>query len=113
MTPTSSETNAYSTLTDFLKFILDDDLDLASQVRVHPLITQYHATNTTQREMLDHIKQGLYELNAIPRPVPVYDSVAERRRASGAGRVSIGAREIRERASRIVALTNAVVQRIS
>ena len=42
LAPTSLETNAYSTLTDFLEFILADDLDLASHVKVHPLICVEH-----------------------------------------------------------------------
>jgi cellulose biosynthesis protein BcsQ len=111
--PTSLETNAYSTLTDFLKFILADDLDLASQVRVHPLITQYHATNTTQREMLHHIKQGLYELNAIPRPVPYATALQNAAAHPGPGAF----RSVREKYGNalpdLVAMTKAVAERIS
>ena len=43
--PTILDANSFSTLTDFLKFILADDLDLSATVQVHPLITQYHASN--------------------------------------------------------------------
>lgn len=113
LTPTSLETNAYSTLTDFLKFILDDDLDLASQVRVHPLITQYHATNTTQREMLHHIKQGLYELNAIPRPVPYTTALQNAAAHPGPGAFRSAREKYGNALPDLVALTNTVVQRIS
>lgn len=111
--PTSLETNAYSTLTDFLKFILADDLDLASHVRVHPLITQYHATNTTQREMLHHIKQGLYELKAIPRPVPYATALQNAATHPGPGAF----RSVREKYGNalpdLLAITKAVAERIS
>jgi cellulose biosynthesis protein BcsQ len=113
LTPTSLETNAYSTLTDFLKVILDDDLDLASQVRVHPLITQYHATNTTQREMLHHIKQGLYELNAIPRPVPYTTALQNAAAHPGPGAFRSAREKYGNALPDLVALTNTVVQRIS
>lgn len=70
LVPTNLEENSYTTLLDFFRFILTDDLKLSEQVNVHPLITMYHATNPLQRQMLDHINSGAYQLNAIPRPVP-------------------------------------------
>jgi len=113
LVPTSLEANAYSTLIDFLKFILADDLNLASRVRVHPLITQYHATNTTQREMLHHIKQGLYELKAIPRPVPYATALQNAATHPGPGAF----RSVREKYGNalpdLVAMTKAVAERIS
>ena len=110
--PTSLETNAYSTLTDFLEFILADDLDLASHVRVHPLITQYHASNTTQREMLDHIKQGLYHLNAIPRPVPYSTALQNAASHPGLGSFRSAQEKYGYALPDVIALTKAVAQRI-
>ena len=112
LAPTSFETNAYSTLTDFLEFILADDLDLASHVRVHPLITQYHASNTTQREMLDHIKQGLYHLNAIPRPVPYSAALQNAASHPGLGSFRSAQEKYGYALPDVIALTKAVAQRI-
>lgn len=111
--PTSLETNAYSTLTDFLRFILADDLGLASRVRVHPLITQYHATNTTQREMLHHIRQGLYELNAIPRPVPYSTALQNAATHPGAGNFRSAREKYGNALPDLVAVTKAVAERLS
>jgi cellulose biosynthesis protein BcsQ len=111
--PTSLETNAYSTLTDFLKFILADDLDLASRVRVHPLITQYHATNTMQREMLHHIREGLYALNAIPRPVPYATALQYAATHPGPGAFRNAREKYGNSLPDLVAMTKAVAERIS
>ena len=111
--PTSLETNAYSTLTDFLRFILADDLGLASRVRVHPLITQYQATNTTQREMLHHIRQGLYELNAIPRPVPYSTALQNAATHPGAGNFRSAREKYGNALPDLVAVTKAVAERLS
>ncbi len=113
LAPTSLETNAYSTLTDFLKFILADDLDLASQVKVHPLITQYHATNTLQREMLHHIKEGLYQLNAISRPIPYTSALQNAAVHPGPGAFRSAREKYGSALPEVVALTKAVVERIS
>ncbi|RUP09422.1 ParA family protein [Hyphomicrobium sp.] len=111
--PTSLETNAYSTLTDFLKFILADDLDLASQVKVHPLITQYQSTNTVQREMLQHIKQGLHHLNAIARPVPYTSALQNAATHPGLGVFRSAREKYGSALPEVIALTKAVVERIS
>lgn len=68
--PTNLEENSYTTLLDFFRFILTDDLKLSDRIHVHPLITMYHATNPLQRQMLDHINADAYNLNAIARPIP-------------------------------------------
>lgn len=68
--PTSLEENSYTTLADFFRFILDDDLGLYAQVHIHPLITMFHANNPVQRQMLDHLNGGAYDLKVIPRPIP-------------------------------------------
>ncbi|HET6388712.1 ParA family protein [Hyphomicrobium sp.] len=113
LTPTSLETNAYSTLTDFLKFILADDLNLASQVKVHPLITQYQATNTLQREMLNHIKQGLHQLNAISRPVPYTSALQNAATHPGLGVYRSARDKYGSALPEVLALTKAVVERLS
>ncbi len=68
--PTNLEDNSYTTHSDFLRFILTDDLGLSTQVTLHPLITMYHATNPLQKQMLDQLNVGVYNLNAIRRPIP-------------------------------------------
>jgi cellulose biosynthesis protein BcsQ len=111
--PTSLETNAYSTLTDFLKFILADDLDLASQVKVHPLITQYQSTNSIQREMLHHIKEGLVDLNAIPRPIPYTAALQSAAAHPGLGELRTARQKYGNALPEVVALSKAVADRIS
>ena len=113
LAPTSLEANSYSTLTDFLEFILADDLDLASQVKVHPLITQYHASNTVQRQMLDHIKQGLKQLNAIPRPITYATALQNAACHPGQGSFRSAREKYGNSLADVLALTQAVAQRIS
>jgi chromosome partitioning protein len=111
--PTSLETNAYSTLTDFLKFILADDLDLAARIRVHPLITQYQSTNSIQREMLHHIKDGLAHLNAISRPIPYTAALQNAAAHPGMGTVRTAKQKYGNALQEVVALAKALVERIS
>ncbi len=111
--PTSLETNAYSTLTDFLRFILADDLDLASHVKVHPLITQYQSTNSIQREMLQHIKEGLVHLNAFQRPVPYTAALQNAAAHPGLGATRTARQKYGNALPEVVALSKAVVERIS
>lgn len=111
--PTSLETNAYSTLTDFLRFILTDDLDLAAQVKVHPLITQYQATNSIQREMLQHIKEGLAHLNAISRPIPYTAALQNAAAHPGIGNIRTARQKYGNALPEVVALSKAFVERIS
>jgi cellulose biosynthesis protein BcsQ len=113
LAPTSLEANSYSTLTDFLEFILADDLDLASQVKVHPLITQYHASNTAQRQMLDHINQGLYHLNAIPRPIPYATALQNAASHPGPGSFRSAREKYGNSLADVLALAQALAQRIS
>lgn len=113
LAPTSLETNAYSTLTDFLKFILADDLDLASHVMVHPLITQYQSTNSIQREMLHHIKEGLAHLNAISRPIPYTAALQNAAAHPGVGSVRTARQKYGNAMADVVGLAKAVVERIS
>lgn len=68
--PTNLEQNSYTTLGDFWRLILEDDLGLGEGIRVHILISMFQAMNPLQRQMLDHIRAGSYELNAIDRPIP-------------------------------------------
>lgn len=113
LAPTSLETNAYSTLTDFLRFILADDLDLASQVKVHPLITQYQSTNSIQREMLHHIKEGLAHLNAIARPVPYSAALQNAAAHPGIGSMRTAQQKYGNALQEVLALSKAVAERIS
>jgi chromosome partitioning protein len=113
LAPTSLETNAYATLTDFLRFILADDLDLAAHVKVHPLITQYQSTNSIQREMLQHIKQGLAHLNAIARPVPYTSALQNAAAHPGLGSLRSAQQKYGNALNEVVALSKAVAQRIS
>jgi chromosome partitioning protein len=113
LAPTSLETNAYSTLTDFLKFILADDLDLASHVMVHPLITQYQSTNSLQMEMLHHIKEGLAHLNAISRPIPYTAALQNAAAHPGVGAVRTARQKYGNAMGDVVGLAKAVVERIS
>lgn len=110
--PTSLEENSYSTLNDFLRFILADDLGLSAQLTVHPVITQYHAQNTVQRQMLDHISAGVYALKAIPRPIPYTTALQVAAAHPGKGCF----RSVREKygnaAIEIFALADAVAQRV-
>lgn len=112
LTPTSLEENSYSTLRDFIKFMLADDLGLAEQVEVHPMITQFHASNPIQRQMLDHLNSGVYALNAIPRPIPYATALQAAARHPGLGAF----RSMREKYGStlpdVVALSEAVAKRI-
>jgi cellulose biosynthesis protein BcsQ len=113
LTPTNLETNSYSTLVGFLQFILDDDLDLASQVKVHPLITQYHASNTLQRQMLDHIQQGHSGLNAIGRPIAYATALQGAASHPGAGSFRTAREKYGNSLADVLGLAQAVAQRIS
>lgn len=85
LVPTNLEENSYTTLLDFFRFILTDDLKLSEQVQVHPLITMYHAGNPLQRQMLDHINSRTYSLNAIPRPIPYATAIQVAQMHAGPG----------------------------
>jgi len=113
LAPTSLEANSYSTLTDFLEFILADDLGLASQVKVHPLITQYHASNTVQRQMLDHIKQGLSQLNAILRPITYATALQNAACHPGQGSFRSAREKYGHSLADVLALAEAAAQRLS
>lgn len=113
LTPTSLEANSYNTLVGFLQFILDDDLDLASQVKVHPLITQYHPSNTLQRQMLDHIQQGYYGLNAIGRPISYATALQGAASHPGAGSFRTAREKYGNSLADVLGLAHAVAQRIS
>lgn len=67
--PTNLEENSYTTLLDFFRYILTDDLRMSERLQAHLLVTMYHATNPLQRQMLDHISSEAYHLNALPRAI--------------------------------------------
>lgn len=83
--PTNLEQNSYSTLGDFVRLILEDDLGLAETTRVHILVAMYQAINPVQRQMLDHIRAGSYEINAIDRPIPYSTSLQRAQMHPGRG----------------------------
>lgn len=112
LAPTSLEDNAYSTLRDFLRFILADDLGIAGKIQVHPVLTQYHASNPHQRQMLDDINSGLYNFNAIRRPIPYTAALQQAAKHPGPGAF----RSLREKygtaVPEVLGLADAVAQRI-
>lgn len=111
LAPTCLEANSYSTLASFFRFILDDDLDLASQVKVHPLITQYHETNGLQRQMLQHIQQGYY-LNAIGRPIAYAPALQGAASHPGAGMFRTAREKYGNALDDVLGLAEAVAQRL-
>ena len=112
LVPTSLEANSYYTLTSFLKFILDDDLDLASQVKVHPLITQYHETNAVQREMLRHVQEGS-SLNAFGRPIAYALALQGAANHPGAATFRTAREKYGSSLNDVIELAKAVVERIT
>jgi len=110
--PTNLEENSYTTLLDFFRFILTDDLHLSEQVQVHPVITMYHAGNPLQRQMLDHINSGAYQLNAIPRPVPYASAIQVAQMHPGPGSYRYLREKYGTATSDLEALAVAVAQRI-
>lgn len=110
--PTNLEENSYTTLLDFFRFILSDDLRLAEHVYVHPVITMYHATNPLQRQMLDHINAGAYQLNAIPRPIPYSSAIQVAQMHSGPGSYRYLREKYGTATADLEALAVAVSQRI-
>jgi len=85
LVPTNLELNSYSTLGDFARLILDDDLGLADRIRVHILISMFQSSNPLQRQMYDHVRAGASELNAIDRPVPFSISLQRAQMHPGTG----------------------------
>jgi cellulose biosynthesis protein BcsQ len=112
LAPTCLEANSYTTLIGFLRFILDDDLDLASQVRVHPLITQYHASNALQRQMLQFI-QDSSGLNAMDRPIAYAPALQGAARHPGPGLFRTAREKYGNSLTDVFGLAEAVAQRIS
>lgn len=112
LVPTSLEANSYNTLSGFLKFILADDLDLASQTKVHPLITQYHANDASQREMLRYIQQGS-SLNALGRPIAYALALQEAAHHPGAEAYRSAREKYGNSLNDVIELAKAVAERIS
>lgn len=83
LAPTNLEDNSFAKLMDFIRIILDDDLDLAGKLTVHVLFTMYVAEDAQQRRFLKFIKQGIKGLNYLPRHIP--HSTAIQRAASDVG----------------------------
>ena len=83
--PTNLEENSYSTLADFIRLILDDDMHLAGKIKMHVLISMFQGTNSVQQKMLFHIQSGLYDINAIERPVPMMTALQRAQTHAGPG----------------------------
>lgn len=83
--PTNLEENSYSTLADFIRLILDDDMHLAGKVKMHILITMFQGTNSVQQKMLYLIQSGQYDINAIERPVPMMTALQRAQTHAGPG----------------------------
>lgn len=81
--PTNLEENSYSTLADFVRLILEDDMKLADKVKMHVLISMFQGTNRLQQKMLYHIQCGLYEINAIERPIPMMTAIQRAQHHAG------------------------------
>lgn len=113
LAPTSLEHNSYSTLIDFLQFILDDDLDLAAQVKVHPLITQYHESNDLQRQMLSYIQQDGYNLNALGLPIAYAPALQGAAHHPGFGSFRTAREKYGNALADVLGLAEAVAQRIT
>lgn len=112
LVPTNLEENSYTTLLDFFRFILADDLKLSEQVQVHPIITMYHGNNPLQRQMLDHINSGAYHLNAIPRPIPYLTAIQVAQMHPGPGSYRYLREKYGTATSDLEALAVAVAKRI-
>lgn len=85
LAPTNLEENSYSTLADFIRLILEDDMQLADKVKMHVLISMFQGTNRLQQKMLYHIQCGLYEINAIERPIPMMTAIQRAQHHAGPG----------------------------
>ena len=85
LAPTNLEENSYSTLADFIRLILDDDMHLAGKIKMHVLITMFQGTNSVQQKMLYHIQSGLYDINAVERPVPMMTALQRAQTHAGPG----------------------------
>lgn len=110
--PTTLEENSYTTLSDFFRFILTDDLGLFAQLQVHPLITMYHAGNPTQRQMLDHLNAGAYDLKVIPRPIPFATAIQNAQMHPGPGSYRYLREKYGTSTTDLEALAVAIAQRI-
>jgi cellulose biosynthesis protein BcsQ len=111
--PTNLEDNSYTTLSDFIRFILNDDLELGSTILLHPVITMYHATNPVQRQMLDQITVGLYGLNALPRPIPYAAALQVAQRHPGPGTYRSQKEKYGSALAEVSALADEIAKRIN
>lgn len=113
VTPTTLEENAYTTLGDFLRFILSKDLGLSELVHVHPVVTMYHAGNPTQRQMLDHLTTGTYDLKVIQRPIPFSTAIQNAQMHPGPGSYRYLREKYGTATTDVEALAIAIAQRIN
>jgi chromosome partitioning protein len=83
--PTVLERNALSALGDFIRIIMDSDLEIYQQLadRAYMLVTMFVRSNSAQQLLLGHVERGQAALNAIPQAISY--STAIQRAASHPG----------------------------
>lgn len=109
--PTNLEENAFSAVRDFIKFIVEEDLN-ASSVRVHPLMTMYMAGNPAQRQMLDLIRTGVLGLKELPRPIPHSTAIQRAEAHPGRGHYRRAREKYDSALAEVHALATSVVEQI-
>lgn len=112
LVPTNLEQNSYSTLVDFWRLILSEDLGLSERLRVHILVTMYQSINPVQRQMLDHIRAGAYELNAIYRPIPLSTALQRAQLHPGSGAFRSSREKYEAAIEEVVALADTMFDRL-
>src|SRR5262249_55564578 len=71
LAPTALDDISLRALADFIKIILKQDLKIYTHLTSFKvLITLYLRTNPEQRALLEQINAGVYNLEALPRPIP-------------------------------------------
>lgn len=70
LAPTALDDISLRALSDFITIILSQDLGIYGHLlSFKVLMTMYLRTNPEQRRLYDQITSGVYNLNALPRPV--------------------------------------------
>ena len=68
--PTSLDDISLRALMDFIKIILQEDLDVLGRLQEFKvLVTMLVRNNPEQRRLLDHLRSGIYKLDALPRAI--------------------------------------------
>lgn len=110
--PTNLEGNSYSSLADFVRLILQDDLGISDKLSVHVLMTLFIANNPSQKIMLDQVRSNIYALKAIPRPIPHTVAINRATDHPGPGHYRSANEKYSTALRDVQALANAVSERI-